>query len=65
MAGGVVPPGIVTGDALFSREGTTMPWLRITANGTNRRGVALSVPGGGQRSAMGGAMDELIIIIIM
>jgi hypothetical protein len=42
-----------------------MPWLRITANGTNRRGVALSVPGGGQRSAMGGAMDELIIIIIM
>ena len=36
-----------------------MPWLRITANGTNRRGVALSVPGGGQRSPMGGALDEL------
>jgi hypothetical protein len=60
MAGDVlVPPGIVTGDALLPREGTTMPWLRITANGTNRRGVALSMPGGGQRSAMGGALDKL------
>jgi hypothetical protein len=59
MAGDVVPPGIVTGDALLPREGTTMPWLRITANGTNRRGVALSVAGGGQRSAMGGALDKL------
>ncbi len=60
MAGDVlVPPGIVTGDVLLPREGTTMPWLRIAANGTNRRGVALSVPGGGQRSAMGGALDEL------
>jgi hypothetical protein len=59
MAGNVVPPGIVTGNALLSREGTTMPWIRITANGTNRRGVALSVPGGGQRSAMGGVLDEL------
>ena len=58
MAGDVVPPGIVTGNALLSREGTTMPWIRITANGTNRRGVALSVPGGGQRSAMGGTLDE-------
>jgi hypothetical protein len=60
MVGDVlVPPGIVTGDVLLPREGTTMPWLRIAANGTNRRGVALSVPGGGQRSAMGGALDEL------
>jgi hypothetical protein len=60
MAGDVlVPPGIVTGDVLLPREGTTMPWLRIAANGTNRRGVALSVPGGGQRSAMGGALDKL------
>ncbi len=59
MAGNVVPPGIVTGDALLSREGTTMPWLRITANGTNRRGVTLSVLGGGQRSAMGDALGEL------
>jgi hypothetical protein len=60
MAGDIlVPPGIVTGDALLPREGTTMPWLRIAANGTNRRGVALSVPGGGQRSAMGGALDKL------
>jgi hypothetical protein len=59
MAGDIVPPGIVTGNALLSREGTTMPWLRITANGTNRRGVALSMPGEGQRSAMGGALDEL------
>jgi hypothetical protein len=60
MAGDVlVPPGIVTGDALLPREGTTMPWLRIAANGTNRRGVTLSMPGGGQRSAMGGALDKL------
>ena len=59
MAGNVVPPGIVTGVALLPREGTTMPWLRITANGTNRRGVALSVPVGGQRSPRGGALDEL------